>query len=358
MRRSSSRDASGEFERISLDELPPQGNRPHLQIVPPTETSPPSPTSLSPSRPIIIPRVSLQRNKSSGPTSHWRKPSYSRVDSSGNLKSDSPGSSRSYDEEGAAELEIKEVQEGLNAALGTGAELGSWLPTTRQPSFRRMEQASPIATPQIVVEDTGVQDVFEPDERETAGLTVNASQIAGTAPVRRARTLSPGRNRPGAGELLGYDLGAIERRGSTEGGTTSPTSPIASDTERNLAPATNSVMRHIRKASQRVVNLANAGDETDDNAGFPFMEAAPKSRPATREGPVEFPFPSLGTPNSSVDKFATEFNVSETGHSPHIDAVALRGKSLGIFGPDNYLRNLLCNLLLHTFLLHTLQLIL
>lgn len=348
MRHSSSRDASGEFERISLDELSPQGARPQLHIVPPTETSTPSP-SLSPSRPIIIPRVSLQRNKSSGPTSHWRKPSYSRVDSSGNLKSDSPGASRPYDEEGAAELEIQEVQEGLNAALGTGAELGSWLPTTRQPSFRRIEQISPTSTPQIVVEDTAVQDVFEPDERETAGLAVNASQIAGTAPIRRARTLSPGRNRPGAGELLGYDLGAIERRGSTEGGSPSSPSPVASDSERNLTPATNSVMRHIRKASQRVVNLANAGAEAEDDSGFPFVEATPKSRPATRDGPVEFPFPSLGTSNSSVDKFSTEFNVSETGHSPHIDAVALRGKSLGIFGPDNYLRNRLCNLLLHTY---------
>jgi hypothetical protein len=240
---------------------------------------------------------------------------------------------------------MSEVQEGLNAALGTGVELGSWLPTTRQPSFRRLAPSPSMTTPQIVVEDTAVQDVFEPDERETAGLAVNASQIAGTAPVRRARTLSPGRTRPG--ELLGYDLGAIERRGSTEGNTTSPASPIGSDTDRNLAPTTSSVIRHIRKASQRVVNLANARDETEDIAGFPFIEPT-KSRPTTREGPVEFPFPSLGPSGSSVDKFATEFNVLETGHSPHIDAVALRGKSLGIFGPDNYLRNWLCNLLLHS----------
>lgn len=244
------------------------------------------------------------------------------------------------------ELEISEVQEGLNAALGTGAELGSWLPTTRQPSFRRTDRSPSVTTPQIVIEDTAVQDVFEPDERETAGLAVNASQIAGTAPVRRARTLSPGRNRPG--ELLGFDLGAVERRGSQEGGPNSPASSGGSEADRNLAPTTSSVIRHIRKASQRVVNLANAGDENDENAGFPFHDTTTRSRPTTREGPVEFPFPSLGASTSHVDKFATEFNVSETGHSPHIDAVALRGKSLGIFGPDNYIRNWLCNVLLHS----------
>ena len=352
MRRSTSRDASSEFERISLDELPPQGTRPQLQIniVPPTDSNPPVPSSspsLSPSRPIIIPRVSLQRNISSGPTSHWRKPSYSRVDSSANPKGDSPSSSRQYDEEGGVELEVSEVEEGLNAALGTGVELGSWLPTTRQPSFRRVEPSPAITTPQIVVDDTALQDVFVPDERETAGLAVNAGQIAGTAPVRRARTLSPGRGRPG--ELLGYDLGTLERRGSAEGDLGSPTSPAASDADKSLAPTTNSVFRHIRKASQRVVNLANAGDGTEQNEGFPFIEPT-KSRPTTREGPAEFPFPSLGQSSSSVDKFATEFNVAETGHSPHIDAVALRGKSLGIFGPDNYIRNRLCNLLLHSYI--------
>src|SRR6202021_2512953 len=103
-------------------------------------------------------------------------------------------------------------------------------------------------------------DLFEPDERETAGLTVNASQIAGTAPVRRARTLSTRRS-PGA--MLGSDLGAVERRGSSVEGSTSPTSPTASNADRGLAPGGSSVIRHLRKASQRCVNLANAGDEAE-----------------------------------------------------------------------------------------------
>jgi hypothetical protein len=343
---SNSREASAEFERISLDELPRPNQQPQIQIVPPTEQNPPLPTSLSPSRPIILPRVSLQRERSTGPSSHWRKPSYSRVDSSANPKTDSTESSRQYDEDGGVDPDIKEVQDGLNFALGTGAEIGSWLPTTRQPSFRRAEQTIPA--PQIVVEDTGVQDVFEPDERETAGLTVNASEIAGAMPVRRARTLSSQRIPPITTDMLGADLGAVERRGSSMDNSM-PTSPLTPDGDKKLTPGGNSVIRHIRKASQRVVNLANAGDEAEGSQGFPFPGSSPNLRPSTREGPIEFPFPSLGAPISPVDKLSTEFSVSETGHSPFVNEVELRGKSLGIFGPDNWFRNWLCNILLHSY---------
>jgi hypothetical protein len=342
----SSRETSAEFERISLDELPrPNPQQPQIQIVPPAETDPPIPASLSPSRPIILPRVSLQRERSTGPSTHWRKPSYSRVDSSANPKTDSPESSRQYDEDGGVDPDIKEVQDGLNVALGTGQEIGSWLPITRQTSFRRTEQIGPA--PQIVVEDTGVQDVFEPDERETAGLTLNASEIAGALPVRRARTLSSRRIPAITTDTLGVDLGAVERRGSSMD-TSNPTSPISPGGEKKLTPGPSSVIRHLRKASQRVVNLANTSEEVEEAPGFPFPGHSPKVRPSTREGPVEFPFPSLGPPTSPVDKLSTEFSVSETGHSPFIETVELRGKSLGIFGPHNWFRNWLCNVLLHS----------
>src|SRR5437773_9865920 len=173
------REPSTEFERISLDDLSARPeNRPQIQVVPPPDENPQIPASLSPSRPIILSRVSLRRANTSN-THPWRRPSYSRVDSAGNPRTDPPEpTAPRYDEEGGVDPDLHEVAEGLNAALGTSTDLGSWLPTTRQPSIRRVEQRP--TTPQIVVEDTSAEEVlFEPDERETASLTDNANQIAG-----------------------------------------------------------------------------------------------------------------------------------------------------------------------------------
>src|SRR5579859_3843584 len=178
---SNSRDPSSEFERISLDDLSPRpGTPPRLQIQTPNlstgvdNNAPPISPFLSPSRPIIIPRVSLRRTPTAGGL-HWRRPSYSRVDTSTTQKSDIPSPSRQdYDFEGGVDPNIQEVQEGLNAALGTDAEIGTWLPTTRKPSVRRPDLIP--TTPQIIVQETA-DDAFIPDEAETAGLTVNAGPI-------------------------------------------------------------------------------------------------------------------------------------------------------------------------------------
>jgi len=353
---SNSRDPSSEFERISLDDLSRRDEGPpQVQVVPPPEETSGSqlPATLSPSRPIIIPRVSLRRANTGGSTLHWRKPSYSRVDSAANPRIDPPEPTRQYDEEGGVDPDIREVQEGLNAALGTSTDMGSWLPTTqRQPSFRRVEQLP--TTPQIVVQDTNAEETFEPDERETAGLAENASQIAGTSStpsVRRARTLETRRPRIDTSGMLVPDLGAVERRGSASDIHLSPLTPGGNDGERASSPGGNSVMRHIRKASQRVVNI---GGQEDDRAespgGFPFPGQSPKVRPMDMDGPREFPFPSLGAPVTPIEKMSTEFDVSETGHSRYLETVELRGKSLGIFGPDNAFRNWLCDVLLHPYI--------
>ena len=348
---SNSRNPSSEFEHISLDDLSRREERPpQVQLVPPPETSGSQlPASLSPSRPIILPRVSLRRTNTGGSTLHWRKPSYSRIDSSANPRVDPPEPSREYDEEGGVDPDIREVEEGLNVALGTSTDMGSWLPTTRQPSVRRVEQLP--ATPQIVVQDTNAEETFEPDERETAGLADNASQIAGapsTPSVRRARTLETRRPRIDTSGMLVPDLGVVERRGSTADIYSSPSSPGGDDGERAPSPGGNSVIRHLRKASQRVLNIGGQEDDHDGSpGGFPFPGASPKVRPTVIEGPQEFPFPSLGPPLTRIEKTSTEFDVSDTGHSRHIDTVELRGKSLGIFGPDNAFRNWLCDLLLH-----------
>jgi hypothetical protein len=343
---SNSRGPSSEFERISLDDLSRPDANGQPQTLPPADTNPSVARSLSPARPIILPRVSLRRANPTGTSaSHWRQPSYSRVDSSANPKIIAQEPSRQYDEEGGVEPDPKELQEGLNVALGTGTDLGNWLPTTRRPSFRRVEQLP--TPPQIVVEDTAADDAFEPDERETAGLTVNASQIAGAPSVGPTRLPSTRRPRVITAGLLGSNLGAVERGGSSGDVSLSSTAP-SSELEA-VSPGGNSVIRHLRKASQRVVNIANADDQAEMAIEFPFPGASPKLRPSTAEAVQEFPFPSLNAPISPIDKLSTEFNVSETGHSPWIDTVELRGNSLGIFGPNNRIRNWLCNLLLHSY---------
>jgi len=356
---SNSRDPSSEFERISLDDLSRrEEGPPQLHVVPPPDETSASqqPAALSPSRPIILPRVSLRRTNTGGSTLHWRKPSYSRVDSSANPRIDPPEPTQQFDEEGGVDPDIREVEEGLNAALGTSTDLGSWLPTTvRQPSMRRVEQFP--TTPEIVVQDTNAEDIFEPDERDTAGLTDNASQIAGapssTPSVRRARTIETSRPRPhiDTSGMLVPDLGAVERQGSTPDIHLSPLTPGGNEGERVSSPGGNSVIRHLRKASQRVVNIGGQEDDrAESQGGFPFPAASPKVRPAASEGPQEFPFPSLGAPLTPFEKTSTEFDVSETGHSRCLETVHLRGKSLGIFGPNNAFRNWLCDVLLHPYL--------
>jgi hypothetical protein len=344
-----SREPSTEFERISLDDLSRPEDGPPSQGVPTPERNTPVPGSLSPSRPIIFSRVSLRR-KNTSTSSHWRRPSYSRVDSSTNPTADPPDPSPQYDEEGGVDPDLREVEEGLNVALGTSTDIGSWLPTTRQPSFRRAEQIS-TAAPQIIVEDTSAEEgLFVPDEREGASLTENANEIAGAPPVQRARTVNA-RQRPriDTTDMLGSDLGAVERRGSAGDIHLDPTSPVSNEGERSLSPGGNSVIRHLRKASQRVVNIANTGDHVEGMGGFPFTGTSPTLRPTIPDEVQEFSFPSLAAPSSPLDKLSTEFSAAETGHSPWIETVELRGKSLGIFGPDNALRSFLCNVLLHPY---------
>jgi len=355
---SSSRSPSSEFERISLEDLssPDRQPPPQVQIVPPEdEPQQTSPLPRSPTRPIQIPRVELRRQNTTGLQLHWRKPSYSRVDSSVNPRTDNTEPSSPYEGEGVADPDMEELKEGLNVALGTGLDTGSWLPINRQPSIRRLSGEDIPLTPQIVVEDM-TQETFEPDERETAGLTLNASQIAGTEPVPRATLLSPQRPqkpRINTTGLLGSDLEAVESRRSavleSPGG--SRTSAI-SDAE--ISPTGNSMIRHLRKASQRVVNIAYAGEEAEPQTEFPFPGASPRIKPAASPtGPTEFPFPPLGpsgTPMSPMEKLSTEFDAAATGHAPFIDTVQFRGKSLGIFGPESAIRNRLCNLLLHPYL--------
>jgi len=360
-----SRQPSSEFERISLDDLsapqPSQSSTPQIQVEPPADGDHPAQQqqSLSPSRPIVLSRVSLHRQNTSGKSStHWRKPSYSRVESSTNLRADPVGTPRPFDEEGGMDPDLREVQEGLNVALGTSTDIGSWLPTTRQPSIRRPEQTQPSPsqqqpqlTPQIVVQDTSAEDVFIPDERETAGLTDNASQIAGASPPILSRPKTrPQRPKIDTSGMLGADLGAVERQASSVSDVHgSPTSPIAADADRGLSPGgSNPVIRHLRKASQRVVNIANTGDQAEGTE-FPGPGASPKLRPSMGDDVQEYPFPTLGSGHvSPVDKLWTEFSVAEAGQMPHVETVELRGKSLGIFGPQNALRNWLCDLLLHS----------
>ena len=338
---SSSRGPSSEFERISLDDLSARREPPQLQIVPPAEGDVPQPSTLSPSRPIIIPRVSLRRKNTSTSTTHWRRPSYSRVDSSANPPTEPRDPAPPYDEEGV-EPDIQEVQEGLNAALGTDTRLGSWLPTTRRPSFRKVEQTE--APPQIVIEDTTVEETFVPDERETAGLTLNASQIAGVPAMGRSLQRPQITDR----DMLGPDIRAMERRGSATEQSLTP-GLSASDSDKGLLPGTNSVIRHLRKTSQRIVNIANAEAHAEGGTELPFSMAKPRAGASTQESPQEFPFPSVGPQYSPAEKLYTEFSASETGHSSFIDTVEFRGKSLGIFGPHSAIRNLFCEILLHGY---------
>src|SRR5216110_2522533 len=104
------REPSSEFERISLDDLSARPETsPQIQVVPPPDRNPQIPASLSPSRPIILSRVSIRRANTSN-THRWRRPSYSRVDSTANPRTDPPEpTAPQHDEEGGVDPDLQEV---------------------------------------------------------------------------------------------------------------------------------------------------------------------------------------------------------------------------------------------------------
>ncbi|KAL8736171.1 MAG: hypothetical protein Q9166_000326 [cf. Caloplaca sp. 2 TL-2023] len=106
----------------------------------------------------------------------------------------------------------------------------------------------------------------------------------------------------------------------------------------------------VRKMSQRVVNLSNEPDPVEPN-----VRRQPENRQGILEGPPSFPAMDVyahDEPSSTppeVEKTPPLVSANRIKDDWQQQSNPLRGKSLGIFSPDNWLRLWLCDVLVHPF---------
>lgn len=102
----------------------------------------------------------------------------------------------------------------------------------------------------------------------------------------------------------------------------------------------------VKKMSQRVVNLSNEPEIVEQS-----IRRQPSSRQARLEGPPSFPalvdFPS-DEPGTPLEKRrSTVVAIGIEPDKEHQQPNPLKGKSLELFSPDNWLRLHLCEMLVH-----------
>ncbi|KAL8666981.1 MAG: hypothetical protein Q9168_007349 [Polycauliona sp. 1 TL-2023] len=104
----------------------------------------------------------------------------------------------------------------------------------------------------------------------------------------------------------------------------------------------------MRKMSQRVVNLSNEPDPIEPN-----VRRQPEDRQGTLQGPPSFPamdayaHDERSKSSPQVEKARPHVSASDVRNDWQQQANPLRGKTLGVFSPENRLRLWLCEVLVH-----------
>ena len=184
---------------------------------------------------------------------------------------------------------------------------------------------------------------FSPQDDDQTPLT----DTRYLAPISGAPHIAPnsaGHSRVGSrlGDDLNLEAGRMPRPSSTLS-TRSLAPPTAGSTLSRAGTM-------IRKASQRVVNLSHEPDAIDASIR---RERANSSREGRMEGPPALPamqdyaHDDRSSLSGPIEKAPPMVSSSEEpqGHWQHPNP--LRGKSLGIFGPENWFRLQLCEMLVH-----------
>lgn len=102
----------------------------------------------------------------------------------------------------------------------------------------------------------------------------------------------------------------------------------------------------IRRVSQRVVNLSNEPDAIDQD-----IRQQRSSREARMEEPPILPamadYAHDGRPNSPLEKSRPSVSMEEPQDTWEPQPNPLKGKTLGLFSPDNWIRLKFCEMLVH-----------
>ena len=200
-------------------------------------------------------------------------------------------------------------------------------------------------------EDVEADTYFSPQENDRTPLTDTRflQPISGAPPPPpglRAPPPSTGHSR--SQSHLGDDLPHIEARLGR---------PTSSLSVKSLSPSASPLSRAgtiLRKASQRVVNLSNEPDTIEQE-----LRRQRSIREARMEGPPVLPAmadyahdernsppPEKNRPSISADEWQPQVEPQPQSQSlPRSNP--LKGKSLGVFAPDNWIRLRLCEMLVH-----------
>ena len=195
--------------------------------------------------------------------------------------------------------------------------------------------------PSYPIDEPEPDTYFSPQDTDRTPLTDSRflQPIAGASvpgPGLRAPPPSAGHSR--SGSRLGDDLPHMEARIGR---------PASTISTRSLNPsASNPLSRAgtiLRKASQRVVNLSNEPDTIENS-----LRRERSIREARMEEPPTFPAMQdyahderSSPPPEKVQSSVTTNEAFQPAPNP------LKGKSLGIFSPDNWIRLKLCEMLVH-----------
>jgi len=203
------------------------------------------------------------------------------------------------------------------------------------------ETMSSSSLPFPTVDEPDPDNYFSPQDNDRTPLTDTRflQPIAGVpSPQEGLRAPASFANHSRSGSRLGDDLPHIEAGLGR---------PVSTTSSRTSSPAlsSNPLSRAgtiLRKASQRVVNLSNEPDAVDHE-----LRRQRSIREARMEGPPVLPamqdYAHDERPSPPPEKSQPILRPGEWQPHPN----PLRGKSLGIFSPKNWLRLKLCEMLVH-----------
>lgn len=183
---------------------------------------------------------------------------------------------------------------------------------------------------------------FSPAENDTTPLTdpqflqpMSGAPASASTGFRHDRSMS----------RLGDDLPNAEA-GSRPRSTYSTRSMSRSLSVSGSASPLSRAGTMVRKMSQRVVNLSNEPEIVEQT-----IRRQPSTRQARLEGPPSFPaLVDFGPDEPGTPLEKTRSTVVAVGTEPddwHQHPSPLKGKALGLFSPENWLRLRLCEMLVH-----------
>ncbi|KAI1339600.1 Ion transport protein-domain-containing protein [Xylariaceae sp. FL0016] len=245
---------------------------------------------------------------------------------------------------------------------------------TRPPAFSRTFSAptNPYVAQGSYYDDSSHDDY---DVSDSAPLTSAAQPISGalatpgleSQPRYSFQTVSDldgtPRSRQGSGQMLAVEGEGRGRRPSY-GNSLIPTDPRASRSQ-GAAGGLSAVYRAgsiVRAMSQRVVNISGEGESIEQRRSRSRSPSADGRRPSLNPSPLSFdmsdmPYRSQMFPPSPGEKKG-QFNWSDAEPLPprRVGPMPnpLKGRSLGIFPPDNYIRKKLCDILVNPYMEPTL----